>query len=1087
MERFSHWIVVSNDMTTLLDEAFFRLKTRTDAVVTVDDERVVTGSELLARTADLKHKLVMAGVRPGDRVAIAALPGPELIASILATWSAGASYVPINFSEAPSRRDLLLAQSRAKVFCDEWANVSKVNDSLPDDGVVSASFPDEAYVIFTSGSTGVPKGVSVSHRALAHYLHHTIKAYRIPDGGMIFPAQLPVTFDAAVTSLFPPLLTNNRLYPIVPDLSATLNLAQLLVKGEVPYFVKTTPSQLRLVGELIDPQDVARLRGTYIVGGEQLLFDDLAWLRSNQSVTIFNEYGPTETTVGCSFYCVGPEDPSRGRVPIGQPIADVDFVVDDLGELTIVGPTVANGYINDADGARFSRHGGLAAFVTGDRVSQSNGQFYFDGRNDDQIKVLGHRVEIGEVEAALKSHCSFDVAVVHTGGKLIAFASGKVEDHSKLIRDLTGSLPHYMLPDQIIDSHPIPLTAHGKIDRAALRASQAADLQTQTPPAEVKGIVKETWAALVSDDHITDESNFFNTGGHSVSALRMAGRLSEALRTQITPSAIFDNPTFGSFVREVEAVVARGRSEAQKTTVHAISTVQRAILSAEAIRETSGTFTVVAAIRFRKLADWRKLEVAVRHVLDEHPVFCCRLVWEGSQPVLQHVASRSAGIPIEIVHLSGSEEYEAEDQAKQLLATERNRNVGEETPFRLLLLKPAPGVLEGSGWAALVTHHIFVDEHSISLFWRGVAEHLNSQKPVSSDPKPAIELELSGPPGKREIARMTAEVTSKISASAAAPLEAFTINRVSPTSMDLALPDRLAKMADMYAAQLSTPVAAVYGAIAARAIMKAAKIDESVVYTPVTQRRSSRDFESVGCYVNAVPVLVSKQVVQGSLKEAVASWHKTVRFALDNCHADPAEVEAGLRTWNSAWAAFPRVSVSVETNDLERTEEFVWESFGLGEFPLKYDLSLAIRLGSRGSSVFITWPEGRFPPGFCGRILELVSAMLLQLLDQEEGVSVGLPLNGHPGEIPAVNRKNEIHIARELRDFVATFVDLPHDGDVDLFQAGVRSLHLLQIARWVEERYRVRIKMIEIFRSSTLSSLASVIALREPTAPLIER
>ncbi|MBY3425245.1 AMP-binding protein [Rhizobium laguerreae] len=1072
-------------MTTLLDEILSSLKSRADDVVMVCDEREVTGKDLLARSAEVQNKLIMMGIGSGDRVAIPSIPNAELIVSILAIWSAGASYVPIDFSEAPARRELLLAQSRAKGVSDELGNVSKVNDGSFDDGEVSPPFPDEAYVIFTSGSTGVPKGVSVSHRALTHYLNHTIKTYCIPDAGIIFPAQLPVTFDAAVTTLFPPLLTNNCLYPIKPDLSATINLAQLLAKVDCPCFIKITPSQLRLLGELSNQQDAARLHGTFVVGGEQLLFDDIGWLRSNPSVTIFNEYGPTETTVGCSFYRIRRDDPRTGRVPIGEPIAGVKFAVDPRGELTIVGPTVANGYINSAVSANFSRHADSSSFLTGDRVSQINGQFYFDGRMDDQIKILGHRVEMGEVEAAVKSHCGFEVAVVHAKGKLIAFTNGEIPNHNKFLRSLATSLPYYMLPDHIIDRHPIPLTAHGKIDRKALLASQFADTQVRDQLPGVGEIVREVWSSLVSEDLIADESNFFSTGGHSLSALRMAGRLSETLHAQIPPSVIFDNPTFRSFVEEVSAIVVRGQSETQNRTLHALSTVQRAILSAEAIRQTPGTFTVVTAIKFTMLDDWRKLEAAIREVLDEFPVFSCRLIWEGAQPMWEHVAGRSAEIPIEVTPLSGLEEVEVANQAEQLLTKERNRNIGESSPFRVLLLKPLSSVLDSSGWAALVTHHIFVDEHSNSIFWRQVAKHLSI--PPQRISAPEIDFSLSSPPGSGEVARMTANVTSRISASLAAPLKAFDIDRVSPTSMNLMLPDRFTKMADMYAAQLSVPVAAVHGAIAARAIMKAAKIDESVVYTPVTQRRSNSDFDAVGCFVNAVPVLVSDEVAQGSLKDAVASWQKAVRFALDNCHADPAEVEAGLRAGNATWAVFPRVSISVETHNRERTEHLQWENFDLVEFPLKYDLAISIRLGSRGSSIFILWPEGRFPSGFCGRILELISAMFMQMLDQEEGLSAGPPMNGRSGDSSSGSSESEVRITKELHDFVATLVDFPRGEDVDLFQTGVRSLQLLQIARWVEERYHVRIKMLDIFRSSTLSSLASLIARSEPIASSLEQ
>lgn len=481
------------------------------AVAVVAGPEELTYGELDARSNQLARHLIGLGVGPEDVVALA-LPGSAFfLVAALAVLKSGAAYLPIDPGYPHHRIRLMLDDARAGVLLTldpivtglppvgiptvvldrpavavELArrDTATITDSERT-GVLSALHP--AYLIYTSGSTGRPKGVVVCHRSLVNYLTWATRAYPSCVGTTILHS--PVTFDLTVTALFAPLLTGGRIH-----VTGTRGgpAARAALRRSPSTFLKATPGFVPMLAAL--PPDFSPT-GDLVLGGEALLGDALSdWRQRHPTATIINEYGPTETTVGCMEYRIAPDDDlPGGPVPIGRPIANTQIHVLDerlvpvapgtIGELYVAGAGVARGYVGrpaltaerfvacpfGAPGDRMYRTGDLARWTP-------DGQLVYAGRVDEQVKVQGYRVEIGEVEAVLTAHETVSQAAVvlrvdPEGGLLVGFVTavpGLLPQVAQLREHVARHLPSFMVPVEIDVLDEIPLTSNGKVDRRTL-------------------------------------------------------------------------------------------------------------------------------------------------------------------------------------------------------------------------------------------------------------------------------------------------------------------------------------------------------------------------------------------------------------------------------------------------------------------------------------------------------------------------------------------------------------------------------------------------------------------------------------------
>ncbi|MEJ2502152.1 MAG: amino acid adenylation domain-containing protein [Gemmatimonadota bacterium] len=417
------------------------------AVALVQGDRSMSYGELDARSDRLARRLRDRGAGPGGIVGILADRSIELVAGVLAVLKSGAAYVPLE-SGLPERRlefiledtgaELVLARSHlgGRIRGTGVTVVDLDGDPPAPEGAEGAvdspepAVPDPgqtAYVIYTSGSTGTPKGVVVDHGGLAGYVDWAWKTFAGGEAAD-FPLYSQIGFDLTVTSIFVPLISGGAVV-IYPEGEGRDALAVLDVFEEDRVdVVKLTPAHLRLVLEAgLTPSRI----GTLILGGEDLKagLAERMVRRSDGRITVFNEYGPTEAVVGCMVHRFDPARDQAGSVPIGVPAAGVRiYVLDEgsnpvpagvAGELCIGGSRLARGYLNleEETAARFVDDpfvDGGRMYRTGDRARfRDDGLLEFLGRDDDQVKVRGVRVELGEVEHAVLEHPAVREAVVN--------------------------------------------------------------------------------------------------------------------------------------------------------------------------------------------------------------------------------------------------------------------------------------------------------------------------------------------------------------------------------------------------------------------------------------------------------------------------------------------------------------------------------------------------------------------------------------------------------------------------------------------------------------------------------------------------
>lgn len=554
----------------------------------------LTYAELDRRAEQIARRLYRAGVRTGDLVGICMDRSADLVSAVLGALKAGAGFVPLDPGYPPERIRFMVEEARPRtVLVHTHASVPDLSDICPvqdpcgaigeetaADGVVPAARrtePDDlAYVIFTSGSTGKPKGTLLAHRGLVNLAAAQAVSFCITPADRILQFS-SLSFDASVWELVMALLNGAGLWltdrETIGDPAA---LAALMDREKIT--VVTLPPSILAAFPSVDLPSL----GTIIVAGERCPAELVArWAPGRRFV---NAYGPTETTV-CASLCICGND-TAGSPPIGRPLQNVQtYIVDrDLqpvpvgvpGELLVGGAGLAYGYLGRADitAERFIPDPfggrGVRLYRTGDRCRYlPDGNIEFIGRIDQQVKIRGFRIEPGEVEAVVGAIPGVrDAAVVPRGEpggdvRLVAYVvleEGSPLDGSAIRAAARQRLPEFMLPSVIVRLDAMPLTASGKIDRAALPAPHAdAEMAAAAYVAPRTG-TEEALAAMVQEllqcGRVGVLDNFFDLGGHSLLATQLVSRINGRWGTAMALRAVFEQPTIGGMAAVIDAAAA---------------------------------------------------------------------------------------------------------------------------------------------------------------------------------------------------------------------------------------------------------------------------------------------------------------------------------------------------------------------------------------------------------------------------------------------------------------------------------------------------------------------------------------------------
>jgi amino acid adenylation domain-containing protein len=572
-----------------------RARQRPHAVVASHRATHWTYEELNRRANRLAWTLLERGVSAEQPVAVVMHRGLPWLASLIAILKVGAAYLPIE-PEFPRQRIAgMLRRSDCRLAVTEpslaaapttaWpvdqviASEAFASDRSGEDPAVPVSGDQLAYIFFTSGSTGEPKGAMCEHAGMLNHLLAKVEDLRITAGTTVAQTA-PQCFDISVWQLLAAPMMGGRV--VIIDSQDLLDVERFLdrVRSEEVTVLQLVPSYVdALLADL--PAARAGLAGLrYLSVTGEALRPSLVqrWFRAFPGVPLVNAYGLTETSDDTN-HAVLTAPPLRDRVPLGPPIRNVRALVLDErlepvplgapGEIVFAGVCVGRGYINDAERTRQAfvadpHHPGGLLYRTGDYGRWlSDGSLEFLGRRDQQVKVRGFRVEIGEVESSLERVAGLaPSAVVVTGPpadqRLVACYAGPTAVAGTEIRaKLAAVLPDYMIPEHFCRIDALPLTSNGKVDRTALAAlaeRSAAPVEAgvadRLPATPTERRLAEAWAEVlaVPVGTVGRFDDFFATGGTSLTAIRLVVRLERA----VSLATVAAHPVLADLAQQLE-------------------------------------------------------------------------------------------------------------------------------------------------------------------------------------------------------------------------------------------------------------------------------------------------------------------------------------------------------------------------------------------------------------------------------------------------------------------------------------------------------------------------------------------------------
>lgn len=555
----------------------------------------LTYADLEARSNQLGRYLKSVGVGPDLFVGLALERSPAMVVAALAIVKAGGAYVPLDLTLPAERLSFILRDAEVGVLVTESASALKlpagdwrlvdvkgqaaeIANFSSDAFSVEVSEQNLAYVIYTSGSTGQPKGVEITHGGLANLVSWHGRAFQVTSQDRA-SHQAALGFDAAVWEIWPYLVAGACVY--IPPESCRTNpetLRDWLVAQRISITFLATPLAERMLSLNWPAHTALRI---LLTGADTLHH----YPSPELPFAVVNNYGPTEYTVVASSGRVAPRDSSKQLPSIGRPIDNTQiYIVDEEmreapvgtpGELCIAGAGLARGYHNRPDLTLqkfvlnpFSSRPGDRLYRTGDWARYlPNGEIEFLGRLDEQVKIRGFRVEPAEIVSALDSHsdvkCSAVVARAQAGEtSLVAYvvpAEGAALTATVLRAHLAESLPDYMVPSVFVSVKALPVTANGKIDRAALPAPSDANRLRDEVFVEPTGVVQQRLAGIVGSllhvDRISANDNFFLLGGHSLLGTQLLARVNETFGVELPLLQLFDHPTLEEMSSAIENLI----------------------------------------------------------------------------------------------------------------------------------------------------------------------------------------------------------------------------------------------------------------------------------------------------------------------------------------------------------------------------------------------------------------------------------------------------------------------------------------------------------------------------------------------------
>ncbi len=747
-----------------------------DAVAVQCRSEHLTYRQLNSQAENLAHDLRRRGVGAEVPVGILLERGVPMVVGMLGILKAGGVYIPLDPAYPQERLAFTLDDAKVKILITEpWLGAlvpqyqgekvyinpaAQTLSSLPALSCPAVHEQNLAYVIYTSGSTGRPKGVAIEHRSAATLVHWAKEVYERHELDVVL-FSTSICFDLSVFELFVPLSCGGTVF-VVQD---ALELLQSPYAGALT-LINTVPSAL---WELVRNSAIPGSVTTINLAGEPLLRDLVKEAYKKPNVRkVFNLYGPSEDTTYSTYALL--EKASDSHPAIGRPIGNsaVYIARDGLlpagiaGELCIGGAGLARGYLHQPDLTAqkfvpdsFSGSSGARLYKTGDLARhRANGEIEFLGRLDHQVKVRGFRIELEEIEAALKRHDGVKEAVVvaredGSGDKqIVAYVVPKRAeelDIAELREGLKGILSHYMLPQAFVVLVSIPLTRNGKIDRRSLPAPDQGAAKSQEfvkPRTTMEQAVAAIWTDVLGREQISATDNFFYLGGHSLKTTQVVARIASRFNVELPLRVLFESPTLEEFSRLVEQAIALRHSPATQC-IERVSREQAVPLSfsqqrlwfLHRIAPESPAYNIAYAAHFYGHLNMPALQQSIDEIVRRHEVLRTTFTQAEDQPL--QIVHPEISLCIGHVDMRHLPEQDSHTHAQDLAAQEAQR------PFDLqagpLLRVTVMQQREREYLLLVAMHHIISDGWSLGIFMR----ELTSAYQAFSSGIPSHEPELN--------------------------------------------------------------------------------------------------------------------------------------------------------------------------------------------------------------------------------------------------------------------------------------------------------------------------------------------------------
>nr|WP_315254431.1 non-ribosomal peptide synthetase [uncultured Flavobacterium sp.] len=660
-------------------------KTPENIAILFEDVKL-TYAELNAKANQLAHFLKEQGVQAGSNIVLCFDSHLEMaIVGIIGILKLGAVYVPIDPDYPQDRINYIIKNSEAKFIITNSIDTPLFNDKTVRTILLdkenldcnsetikniekNSANQDSAYVIYTSGTTGIPKGVLVNHQNIMDYLFGLSKKIKIEDN-QSFALMSTVSTDLGNTVLFSSLIFGGVIHLFSKNMLRDIYYIQQYFTNNEIDCIKIVPSywkSLEIDGKLISPSRMI------IFGGEELSNEIVSRIKSeNPKLKIINHYGPTETTIGKLLHEVNPNY-NYNRIPIGKAFSNTQLYVVDrnlslcaigiIGELLIGGDGVSNGYLNNLKLSEEKfienvfQNDGRKLYRTGDLVvMHPDGNIEFRGRIDNQVKILGHRIELNEIENAInkfegiKSSVANVIETDNGNKRIVAYIVCNKEElpHNEILDHLRLLLPSIMIPSILIKIDEIPFTSNGKINHKALPSISGEDVlrsEYVAPTTDAQTKLVEIWQEVLGVQKIGVTDNFFELGGHSLIVAQVINRTYKELSKSISFRDFFANPTVEGLSKKLKETDYSPIPKAAEAISYPLTSTQNRLWILSQLEGGSVAYNMPVTLRIKENINYHLFQKSFDNLIQRHEILRTYFKINEQGEIRQHV------VPFEAVN-----------------------------------------------------------------------------------------------------------------------------------------------------------------------------------------------------------------------------------------------------------------------------------------------------------------------------------------------------------------------------------------------------------------------------------------------------